>query len=64
MSQAVRMESDVSLANILALSENTSGTASPTETDPQIIEALRGKDRLWLLKLGEMMESLITERKQ
>jgi len=39
---------------------------SAGDTDPQILEALlealRSKDRLWVLKLGENMESLITER--
>ncbi|KAI0091650.1 hypothetical protein BDY19DRAFT_931629 [Irpex rosettiformis] len=64
MLQAARAESDTSLSNILPPPESGSGAASPTETDPQIIEALRSKDRLWVLKLGEMMESLITERKQ
>lgn len=37
---------------------------SPVDSDAQIIEALRSKDRLWVLKTGEMMEALITERKQ
>ncbi|KAJ3491870.1 hypothetical protein NLI96_g403 [Meripilus lineatus] len=42
---------------------DTSGTMQ-TEGDLQIIEALRSKDRLYVLKLGEQMESLITERRQ
>ncbi|KAI0684290.1 hypothetical protein BC835DRAFT_1390364 [Cytidiella melzeri] len=64
MLQAARSGSDPSLSNILIVAEASIGVTSPTETDPQILEALRGKDRLWVLKLGEMMESLITERKQ
>lgn len=36
-------------------------TGSP-EVDPQIIEALKSKDRLFVLKLGEQMEALIKER--
>ena len=34
-----------------------------TDGDSQIIEALRSKDRLYVLKLGEQMESLINERR-
>ena|ERR1700722_3163916 len=33
------------------------------DVDPQIIEALKSKDRLYVLKLGEIMESLIIERR-
>lgn len=33
------------------------------DVDPQIVEALRGKDRIYVLKLGEMMESLIDQRR-
>lgn len=33
------------------------------EVDPQIMEALRGKDRLYVLKLGEQFEELISERR-
>jgi hypothetical protein len=36
------------------------GNQSVTEV---IIEALRSKDRLFVLKLGEQMEALINERK-
>lgn len=36
---------------------------SATDVDPQILEALRSKDRLYVLKLGELMESLINDRK-
>ncbi|KAA1469016.1 hypothetical protein DENSPDRAFT_834535 [Dentipellis sp. KUC8613] len=34
-----------------------------TEVDPQIMEALKSKDRLFVLRVGELMESLINERK-
>ena len=36
---------------------------TPLEVDPQIIEALKGKDRIYVLKLGETFEALITERR-
>ncbi|KAF9269169.1 hypothetical protein L218DRAFT_891249 [Marasmius fiardii PR-910] len=32
------------------------------DVDPQILEALRSKDRLYVLKLGEVMEGLINDR--
>ena len=51
-------------AGTCGIGEGSSGLASPAEPDPQILEALRSKDRLWVLKLGEMMEALIHERKQ
>lgn len=34
------------------------------EVDPQILEALSSKDRIYVLKLGELMEALITDRTQ
>ncbi|KAH9926958.1 uncharacterized protein B0H18DRAFT_1004707, partial [Fomitopsis serialis] len=48
--------------NSADLSSSGSNTESSGEPDPQIIEALRSKDRLYVLKLGEQMESLISER--
>jgi len=33
------------------------------DVDPQIIEALKSKDRIYVLKLGEQMESLIKDRR-
>lgn len=49
------------------ISEDPQSTTGPdansTDIDPQILEALRSKDRLWVLKLGESMEGLINERK-
>lgn len=38
-------------------------SALATDVDPQIIEALRSKDRIYVLKLGETFESLIAERR-
>ena len=38
-------------------------TSPSPEIDPQILEALRSKDRIYVLKLGEQMESLISERR-
>jgi hypothetical protein len=34
------------------------------DVDPQIVEALRGKDRIYVLKLGEMLESLLNEERR
>ncbi|KAL4250211.1 amino acid/polyamine transporter 2 family protein [Abortiporus biennis] len=45
------------------ITSNGESFPSHNETDPQIIEALKSKDRLYVLKLGEQMESLITERR-
>ena len=40
----------------------TNGNAGgDTQVDPQILEALKSKDRLYVLKLGEIMEGLIKE---
>lgn len=33
------------------------------DVDPQIIEALKSKDRIYVLKLGEQMENLINDRR-
>lgn len=33
------------------------------DVDPQIVEALKSKDRIYVLKLGEQMEMLINERR-
>ncbi|KAM6497075.1 hypothetical protein JOM56_007548 [Amanita muscaria] len=44
--------------------ENTTPTSAPdlnSEVDPQIVEALKSKDRIFVLKCGEMMENLIRE---
>ncbi|KAF8548580.1 hypothetical protein OG21DRAFT_746191 [Imleria badia] len=45
----------------LADSDST-GSALP-DVDPRIVEALKGKDRVYILKLGEQMESLINDRR-
>jgi hypothetical protein len=40
------------------------GASSPlADVDPQIIEALKSKDRIYVLKLGEQMENLINDRR-
>lgn len=49
----------------LADSDST-GSANSTalpDVDPQIVEALKSKDRIYVLKLGEQMESLINDRR-
>ncbi|KDR80650.1 hypothetical protein GALMADRAFT_241006 [Galerina marginata CBS 339.88] len=37
--------------------------SSTPDVDPQILEALRSKDRIYVLKLGETFEALIMERR-
>ncbi|KAH9479440.1 R3H domain-containing protein 2 [Psilocybe cubensis] len=52
--------------NIVPILDPESAPASvPTtpDVDPQILEALRSKDRIYVLKLGETFEALITERR-
>ncbi|KAF9475010.1 hypothetical protein BDN70DRAFT_841524 [Pholiota conissans] len=41
----------------------SSGAQTP-DVDPQILEALKSKDRIYVLKLGETFEALIMERRQ
>ncbi|TBU47505.1 hypothetical protein BD309DRAFT_951664 [Dichomitus squalens] len=41
----------------------TASTIVDVEPDPQIVEALKSKDRIYVLKLGEQMEALIKERR-
>ncbi|KAG1746590.1 uncharacterized protein EDB91DRAFT_1219589 [Suillus paluster] len=61
----------IELANVQLLSRSDSDTFVESESaslsvladvDPQIIEALKSKDRIYVLKLGEQMESLINDR--
>lgn len=40
---------------------SNSHAGGDTQVDPQILEALKSKDRLYVLKLGEIMEGLIKE---
>ncbi|KAG5647486.1 hypothetical protein DXG03_009421 [Asterophora parasitica] len=47
---------------------NSNANQSPSQpqspdVDPQILEALRSKDRIYVLKLGELMEGLIKDRR-
>ena len=47
-----------------AMDPNATTSASlDVEPDAQILEALRSKDRIYVLKLGEQMEALIKERR-
>ncbi|EIN09561.1 hypothetical protein PUNSTDRAFT_85985 [Punctularia strigosozonata HHB-11173 SS5] len=40
------------------------GKDASTDVDPQILEALKSKDRLFVLKVGQIMEGLIKEQQQ
>jgi len=40
-----------------------SASSQALDVDPQILEALRSKDRIYVLKLGETFEALIKERR-
>jgi hypothetical protein len=45
-------------------SESSGANASAlADVDPQIVEALKSKDRIYVLKLGEQLESLINDRR-
>lgn len=62
-----RSSGSVSSEAILDNSLKQAGSASPAslvdDADESVLEALKGKDRIYVLKLGEMMESQIIERK-
>ncbi|KAG6328460.1 hypothetical protein ID866_10629, partial [Astraeus odoratus] len=47
-------------------SESASASTGPSlpDVDPQILEALKSKDRLYVLMLGEQMERLINDQRQ
>lgn len=47
---------------VMPLPSEVGGGSTP-EADAQILEALKSKDRLFVLKLGEQMEALIRERR-
>jgi hypothetical protein len=50
--------------NMASPNSNSSNNAPASPADVQvIIEALKSKDRIYVLKLGEQMESLIKERR-
>ncbi|KAJ3775975.1 hypothetical protein FB446DRAFT_636890 [Lentinula raphanica] len=42
---------------------SSSSEGLTSDVDPQILEALRGKDRIYVLRLGELMEELISEKR-
>ncbi|KAH7913826.1 hypothetical protein BJ138DRAFT_1001385 [Hygrophoropsis aurantiaca] len=52
-------------SDLFAETESTSsGSISALlDVDPQILEALKSKDRIYVLKLGEQMEALIADRR-
>ncbi|KAI0923733.1 hypothetical protein AcV5_009202 [Taiwanofungus camphoratus] len=58
-----RNSSPDALASVNNSPNNASTSSDGSEPDPQIVEALRSKDRIYVLKLGEQMESLINERR-
>ncbi|KAI0741697.1 hypothetical protein C8Q80DRAFT_1110535 [Daedaleopsis nitida] len=57
-----KSESSSSASGLIESSE-TAATTVDIEPDAQILEALKSKDRLYVLKLGEQMEALIKERR-
>ncbi|KAF7310008.1 ATP-dependent DNA helicase PIF1 [Mycena indigotica] len=60
MSAPPSSSSNSSVTSLAALTDSV-----PTaDVDPQILEALTGKDRIYVLKLGESMENLINDRTQ
>jgi len=44
-------------------STGSANVSALLDVDPQIVEALKSKDRIYVLKLGEQMESLINDRR-
>ncbi|THV05556.1 hypothetical protein K435DRAFT_92450 [Dendrothele bispora CBS 962.96] len=54
---------DVRYANGDSASSTSPSQSQTPDVDPQITEALRSKDRLYVLKLGEVMEGLIREKR-
>ncbi|TFK29721.1 hypothetical protein FA15DRAFT_752516 [Coprinopsis marcescibilis] len=55
--------------NVTVNATGSSSNASPSSSsdslvDPQILEALKSKDRIYVLKLGELMEGMIKEKRQ
>ena len=65
-SDALRVHSPLrSDSEPLADSDSTGSANSSalSDVDPQIVEALKSKDRIYVLKLGEQMESLINDRR-
>jgi hypothetical protein len=60
VSQTLAFPPNPSLDSLSSINEQSDTSQSSTDV---IIEALRSKDRLFVLKLGEQMESLITEKK-
>ncbi|KAJ7698982.1 hypothetical protein B0H17DRAFT_1129527 [Mycena rosella] len=58
MSPPPSSSSNSSVSSLLQVTD----APAQQEIDPQILEALAGKDRIYVLKLGELMEALITDR--
>lgn len=56
--------SDIQSNNAIeqALADISISPNQSSEVDPQILEALKNKDRIYVLKLGELMEGLINDR--
>ena len=55
--------SDLNGLNFPDADNTTLIAAQAPEVDPQILEALKSKDRIYVLKLGEIFEALIKERR-
>ncbi|KAH9857362.1 hypothetical protein C2E23DRAFT_807666 [Lenzites betulinus] len=57
-----KLDAAVGIADSLEMG-GTSSASADMEPDAQILEALRSKDRIYVLKLGEQMEALIKDRR-
>jgi hypothetical protein len=55
--------SDINGVNLPDADNATLNAAQTPDIDPQILEALKSKDRIYVLKLGEIFEALIKERR-
>src|SRR5271155_2851041 len=47
------------LNGVVSLPDSDNAIPQTFDVDPQILEALKGKDRIYVLKLGEQFEALI-----
>ncbi|KAI0676057.1 hypothetical protein C8Q78DRAFT_1007900 [Trametes maxima] len=61
-SLVAKLDIPVGVAGATELTSSSS-SVNDAEPDAQILEALRSKDRIYVLKLGEQMEALIKDRR-
>ncbi|KAJ7811190.1 hypothetical protein B0H13DRAFT_1926883 [Mycena leptocephala] len=55
------MSPSSSNSSVTSLVQSPDASQQQQDVDPQILEALASKDRIYVLKLGELMEALIRD---